>query len=108
MVAQALALILLVEGSPDNFVSKSGAIGRYQIKPAVVEDVNRRYGTRFMAADMHNPRRARHVAEMHLEALRARRPQADMCWLVRAWSQGARGADEHRGYWYWKRVAGRK
>ena len=104
LIATALCLILSAENSKDSDVSSSGAVGRYQIKQCVVTDVNRIYHTAFTLKMMHQPEKAKAVAELFLKhqvklGVRSSRT------LARIWSAGRKGAlQRHESHWYCRRA----
>lgn len=103
MNAALLAALLAVEsGGNDLAIGDHGrARGALQIHAAVVEDVNRRHGTRYTHLDMHDRAKAVRVASLYL-ATYAPRASAEV--QARVWNGGPRGATKAATLGFWARV----
>ena len=103
MKAAFLAALLAVEsGGNDLAVGDHGrALGALQIHAAVVEDVNRRHGTRYTHRDMHDRAKAVRVASLYLATYA---PGASPEVQARVWNGGPRGASKPATAGYWAKV----
>ena len=103
MNAALLAALLAVEsGGNDHAIGDNGrARGALQIHAAVVEDVNRRHGTRYTHRDMHDRAKAVRVASLYLQTYA---PGASPEIQARTWNGGPRGATKAATLGYWGRV----
>jgi len=100
LLATTLALIIAAENATDTTVSKSGAVGRYQIKSCVIADVNRIYGTHFEIGHMTSPGKSKAVAELFLKH-QIKLGIHDPHTLARVWACGRHNAIKHHaGSWY--------
>ena len=98
-----LAALLAVEsGGNDLAIGDHGrALGALQIHAAVVVDVNRRHGTRYHHADMHDRAKAVRVCNLYLQTYA---PGASPEVQARVWNGGPRGASKAATLGYWARV----
>lgn len=103
MNAHLLAALIAVEsGGNDHAVGDGGrAIGALQIHAGVVQDVNRRHGTRYTHRGMTNRTDAVRVADLYL---RTYAPGATPEVQARVWNGGPRGASKPATAGYWVRV----
>jgi hypothetical protein len=103
MNAALLAALLAVEsGGNDLAIGDNGrARGALQIHAAVVEDVNRRHGTRYTHRDMHDRAKAVRVCELYLQIYA---PGASAEVQARVWNGGPRGATKAATLGYWAKV----
>ena len=103
MNAALVAAILAVEsGGNDKAIGDHGrARGALQIHAAVVEDVNRRHGTRYTHREMHDRQKAVRVASLYLQTYA---PGASPEVQARVWNGGPRGATKAATLGYWARV----
>ena len=96
------ALITIESGGNDLAVGDHGrALGALQIHAAVVVDVNRRHGTRYRHADMHDRAKAVRVASLYLATYA---PNATPEVQARVWNGGPRGATKASTLGYWAKV----
>jgi len=103
MNAALLAALLAVEsGGNDKAIGDHGrALGALQIHAAVVQDVNRRHGTAYRHADMHDRAKAVRVASLYLATYA---PNATPEVQARVWNGGPRGASKAATLGYWAKV----
>ena len=103
MNASLLAALLAVEsGGNDMAIGDHGrARGALQIHAAVVQDVNRRHGTRYTHRDMHDRAKAVRVASLYLQIYA---PNATPEVQARVWNGGPRGATKAATLGYWGKV----
>ena len=100
--ALVAALIVVESGGNDLAIGDNGrARGALQIHAKVVEDVNRRHGTRYRHADMHDRAKAVRVASLYLQTYA---PGASPEVQARVWNGGPRGASKPATEGYWSRV----
>lgn len=97
------ALIAVESGGDPAAVGDGGrALGCLQIHRAVVQDVNRRYGTQYDHAAARHPRHAANICRLYL-AMHAP-PGADAETLARIWNGGPRGHIKPATRPYWRKV----
>lgn len=103
MNAALLAALLAVEsGGNDLAVGDHGrALGALQIHASVVLDVNRRHGTTYRHAEMHDRAKAVRVCGLYLQTYA---PNATPEVQARVWNGGPRGASKPATMGYWARV----
>lgn len=103
-----LSVLILVEsGGDDTARGTRGERGALQIRPCVVQDVNRFAGTRYRVADMHRRDVAEFVATVYLTHYCTRErightPTAED--FARIWNGGPDGWREPATVRYWRRV----
>ncbi len=105
MISEALiAALILVEsaGNPAAIGDGGRALGCLQIHAAVVQDVNRAYGTNYHHEDALDARKAVHICRLYL-ALYAP-AGADHETLARIWNGGPRGHRKAATLAYWRKV----
>lgn len=102
-----LAALIMVESSGNNEKVGNGKLGCLQISPAVVEDVNRYYGTSFMHSDALNRYKAKEIAEKYIRMYavpeRIGRYPTDED-KARIWKAGVKGYKKEDTKPYWKKV----
>ena len=105
IVVLALVLIAYGENATDRTISHHNAVGRYQIRSCVVDDVNRLYHKKYTLCDMTNPDKAQNCAIMWLSHYRKAYKITTAETLARCWRCGPTGAlKRHEGFWYVKRA----
>jgi len=111
-ITSLVAAIMFAEsGGQPQGINSHGAAGKWQIKAAVVQDVNRHFGQhyRWPESALHDGE-ARNICTLHL--LRLSRAwcvsEAEARRLALAWRWGVAGSKKHmRGKsLYWERVKG--
>ena len=105
IVVLALVLIAYGENATDKTISSHNAVGRYQIRYCVVQDVNRLYHKHYTLRDMQDPIKAQNCAMMWLVHYRRVYKITTAETLARCWRCGPTGAlKRHEGFWYVKRA----
>jgi len=109
MKGALVAALIAVESSGNDQARNGSYIGPLQIGPAVVADVNRVYGTRYVHAEMTNRSKAVQVCDLYLshyvsERTLGRKPR-DRDYAM-AWNLGPYGVHWYsvKGWLYWFKV----
>jgi soluble lytic murein transglycosylase-like protein len=105
MISEALiAALILVEsaGNPAAVGDGGRALGILQIHAAVVQDVNRRYGTAYRHQDALDPDRAREICSLYIDMHAP--PGASHETMARIWNGGPRGHRRSATLPYWRKV----
>jgi hypothetical protein len=109
MKGALLAALIAVESSGNDQARNGSYIGPLQIGPAVVADVNRVYGTRYVHSEMTNRCKAVRVCDLYLshyvtERTLGRKPK-DRDYAM-AWNLGPYGVHWYsvKGWLYWFKV----
>ena len=102
-----LAALIMVESSGYNDKVCNDKIGCLQISPAVVENVNRYYGTDFKHSDALNRYKAKEIVEKYIRIYavpeRIGRNPTDED-KARIWKAGVKGYKKEETKSYWKKV----
>lgn len=106
-MAKLIAALIMVESSGNNEKICNDKVGCLQISPAVVENVNRHYGTDFKHSDALNRYKAKEIAEKYIRMYavpeRIGRNPTDED-KARIWKIGQTGYKKEDTKPYWKKV----
>lgn len=103
-----LAALIIVESSGNNDkIGDNGRLGCLQISPAIVQNVNRHYGTNYKPTDALNRYKAKDIAEKYiriyaLPELVGRQPTNED--IARIWKKGQTGYKKEDTRVYVKKV----
>lgn len=105
MSAALLAALIAVESGGNDLARGSrGELGALQIRPVLVRDVNRIYGTHYQHKQMTNRSVAVHVCTLYVEHYAPGRSAETQ---ARVWCGGPSGAERAKTLKYWNRVKGK-
>lgn len=97
------AMIMVESDGRDWIVGDNGrALGCLQIHEAVIDDVNRIYGTNYIHADALYPDRARLICILYLLHYAGSHATAEQC--ARIWNGGPNGWAKESTISYWEKV----
>jgi soluble lytic murein transglycosylase-like protein len=99
-----IAALIMVEsgGDPAAVGDRGRALGVLQIHAAVVQDVNRIYGTQYTHAAARVPRHAKRICQLYLMHHAGRQPTAERA--ARTWNGGPGGPRKAATFFYWRKV----
>ena len=103
-ISNLISALIIVESSGNDLAigDRGQAVGALQIHKAVVEDVNRFYGTHYRHQDMTNRAQARAVCEAYLRHY-GRGCTTEQ--LARRWNGGPAGDRKQATLSYWNKVS---
>ena len=104
MIIKILILAIAMRESAtldsDAYNARENAVGVLQVRPCVITDINRRYGTDFKHKDMRDADKAAWVFRAYGKMYGAETPEQ----YARIWNGGPDGAEEQCTEDYWKAV----